>query len=103
MSIKEIILSRRDIYSIFVDHIDRNKLNNNIENLRWVTRKENALNQNNVYVVEQWSLDKKNLISTYNSQSEASQKNGISSGSISLTCNGFRNSAGGFFWKFAET
>lgn len=29
-----------------IDHIDRNKLNNNLDNLRWVTSSENNLNKN---------------------------------------------------------
>jgi len=29
----------------FVDHIDRNKLNNNADNLRWCTAADNALNR----------------------------------------------------------
>ena len=29
----------------YVDHIDRNKQNNNIENLRWVTTRENSSNR----------------------------------------------------------
>ena len=31
----------------FVDHIDANPINNRVENLRWVTKYENALNPNN--------------------------------------------------------
>ena len=30
-----------------VDHINRNKQNNNIENLRWVTQRENCSNMSN--------------------------------------------------------
>jgi hypothetical protein len=30
-----------------IDHIDRNKINNNLINLRWVTRLENARNKSN--------------------------------------------------------
>lgn len=35
-----------------VDHIDRQKFNNNLENLRWVTRKDNARNKVNTLFVE---------------------------------------------------
>ena len=35
-----------DETKIEVDHIDRNKINNNLENLRWVTRQENLDNKN---------------------------------------------------------
>lgn len=32
----------------FVDHIDRNRLNNSVSNLRWVTRTENNNNQSSI-------------------------------------------------------
>ena len=30
---------------LYVDHVDRNKLNNDIDNLRWVTHQENMMNK----------------------------------------------------------
>ena len=38
-----------DISDLFIDHIDRNKLNNNIENLRIVNRSENNCNRKHYY------------------------------------------------------
>lgn len=35
-----------------VDHIDRQRFNNNLENLRWVTRKDNARNKVNTLFVD---------------------------------------------------
>lgn len=33
-------------YEKEIDHIDRNRLNNNLSNLRWVTKYENSINKN---------------------------------------------------------
>lgn len=37
-----------------VDHIDRDKENNNAENLRWTTRSENNKNKNNYIHSKEW-------------------------------------------------
>ena len=38
-----------DVSRIFIDHIDRNKINNHISNLRWVTQSCNSLNRDYFY------------------------------------------------------
>jgi len=42
-----------------IDHIDRNKVNNNLNNLRWATYKENANNRDNIRTAEYWREYKK--------------------------------------------
>ena len=42
--VAEAFIENNDDTKIFVDHIDTNKLNNNVSNLRWVSHKENMNN-----------------------------------------------------------
>lgn len=92
-----------------INHKDGNKLNNSIDNLEWCT---NLYNQQHAWKnklhtshkgickkIKQFTLD--NLfIKEYESLTEASNKNNISIGNISLVLNKKRKSAGGFIWTY---
>ena len=80
-----------------VDHIDRNPLNNSVENLRWVSHQENTENRDStkrVYCVE---LDR-----IFDTIKQAEVETGIFHGNISSVCLGKRKTAGGFHWYFVE-
>lgn len=91
-----------------VDHIDRNRLNNNVENLRWADYK---LQQDNCdretqakalsKPVMQYTLDMI-FIKEYPSAAEASRQTGINHTNIIGCCNGKYGykSAGGYIWKY---
>ena len=98
MDIKEIIDSRNKCYSIDVDHIDGDSQNNNLENLRWVNKFENARNKKNVREVEQYKGGV--LINTFSCANEAQRKTKISG--IHMVCRNERPAAGGFQWKYKE-
>lgn len=108
-----------------IDHIDGNRLNNSIENLRWCTYKENSNNPitksrnsqstknmweegvfENRYNIKYRKVGKFTkdgiLLCVYDSIKEAAEKNNINSSSISCVCtsrNPKRHTAGGFIWK----
>ena len=110
-----------------VDHVDFNRQNNSIDNLRAIPASENegrisdngkkAQSRNGVRngmrngaengrkakskPVFQYNLDG-GLVAEYPSQTEASRRTGICSQSISDCCRYKRKSAGGFKWDYAQ-
>lgn len=93
----------------YVNHIDCDTTNNNIENLEWCSQSENiqhAYNLNrkkgpNMKKVNQYDL-KGDFIKCWSSQSEVERCLGIFQANIYKVCSGKRKQAGGYLWKYAE-
>lgn len=93
-----------------VDHINRIRTDNRVENLRWAPwelQQQNADNKDRESVkkslskpVEQYTLDMV-FVAVYPSAAEAERQTGINQSNIRQCCKGNKNHshAGGYIWK----
>ena len=89
-----------------VNHIDENKLNNDLSNLEWCTVRENLIHGTRTKRVAE-KLSQKviqldlndNVLNEFESIKQAGQKTGALARNISSCCNGKRKSAGGYKWR----
>ena len=92
-----------------VNHIDEVKSNNRVDNLEWISHKDNCnygnrnivMARNKSKKVYQYDLDG-NFIKEYNSVTEAAKYTGGYKSTISACCSGKVKSACGFTWKYIK-
>lgn len=83
-----------------VDHIDRNKLNNSVDNLRWVNRSESNTNRCTTRAVECIDTGE-----TFKSTAEAARAYNVSETAIAAACKGKKSyhTIAGRRWRYAKT
>lgn len=92
-----------------VNHIDENKLNNDLSNLEWCTAKENNIHGTRIKRAAE-KLSRKviqldlndNVLNIFKSMRQAERETGVLVGNISSCCNGKTKSAGGYKWRKNE-
>ena len=89
-----------------VNHIDENKLNNDLSNLEWCTVRENLIHGTRMKRIAEKHFKKviqldsnDNVLNEFESMTQAEKKTGVLLKYISRCCNGRSKSAGGYKWR----
>lgn len=100
--VAEVFISTKDI-NLHIDHINTNRSNNRVYNLRWVTQLENNNNPISKSKKKERANKKVRCIETgiiYNSITEASKFINRHIGSLSRCLNGKHKKCGGYHWEY---
>lgn len=86
-----------------VDHIDENKKNNDVSNLRWVTASQNQRHSahQKSCKIKQLTLDGE-LVKTWGSSKQIERETGYRQGNIIQCCKSKIRSAYGYRWEYAD-
>lgn len=90
-----------------VNHKDEDIMNNNVDNLEWVTSKENAnYGTRNIRVAEKLGIavakldEKYNLLHIYDSLAMAANEHNVDSSAIIRVCKGKQKTSIGYKWMY---
>nr|QBK86138.1 MAG: HNH endonuclease [Marseillevirus LCMAC101] len=103
--VARVFLGEPETIDLTVDHINRDRADNRLVNLRWATTKQQAVNSNRSKCraigqpVIQYTMEMKE-IKTWPNITAAAKELGIDNSGIGEVCKGKRNYAGGFKWTY---
>lgn len=84
----------------YVNHKNEIKTDNNVENLEWMTPKENS--NYSAKKIKQYTKDNK-YIKTWSNLKTIKEMLNIDTGNIIKCCKKKRKTAGGFIWKYGKS